>query len=44
MNDFDLWLETPLGVVNAQTNEEQMLHINKEKTAADFIRRLLFDS
>ena len=38
MKDFDLWLER-LGV-NAQMHEEQMLHINREKTAADFIRRL----
>jgi len=35
MKDIDLWLEM-LGV-NAQMCEEQMLHINKEKTAADFI-------
>ena len=38
MNDFDLWLER-LGV-NALRHEKQMLHINREKTAADFIRRL----
>ena len=47
MNDFDLWLER-LGV-NAQRHEEQMLHMNREKTAADFIvgcwrlNKVLFD-
>jgi len=35
MNDFDLWLE--IVGVNALRHEEQMLHMNREETAADFI-------